>query len=284
MPDKPTLALLQRAGPGCSNCLQQKGVSLEQCYEVGLARRSQKGRYYDTFRNRIIFPIQDERQRVVGFGGRLLDGEGPKYLNTPKTRFYDKSRALYGIDRARVAIQRAKEAVLVEGYFDVLALRQAGFEHTVATCGTALTIEHVRRIRALTKNVLVVTDADRAGAVAAEKALPMFLEVGAIPWRVPLAGAKDPDELIQRDGPEAMKAVLQDKVPLVEWVVEQKLRRGGGMMGREALIEEMLPLLSLLPPHGVNLIAARLGHEESILKRVVEYRAKSKHPQKSSRG
>ena len=253
------------------DAMHRKGFSAEQCCQAGLARENSRGNHYDTFRNRLLFPISDERGRVIGFGGRLIDGEGPKYINTPETKFYEKSKVLYGIDQAVRAIQRADQVLIVEGYFDVLALQQAGFPHTVATCGTALTTDHLQRIRRLTSNVLVVTDADDAGAAAAEKMLPLFLQANVIPWRVSLPGAKDPDELIKQQGPEAMVAAIEAKVPLVDWVVERKMAHGGGILGRQALIEEMVPLLALLPPQAVSRFAGRLGHEASILKLVNEY-------------
>ncbi|MBT3223123.1 MAG: DNA primase, partial [Proteobacteria bacterium] len=253
------------------DAMQRKGFSIEQCCQAGLARENKRGNHYDTFRNRLLFPIRDERSRVIGFGGRLIDGEGPKYINTPETKFYEKSKVLYGLDTAVRAIQRAAEVLIVEGYFDVLAMQQAGFPQTVATCGTALTMDHLQRIRRLTNNVLVVTDADEAGAAAAEKMLPLFLHAKVIPWRVSIPGAKDPDELVQQEGPEAMVAAIEAKVPLVDWVVERKMARGGGLMGRDALIEEMVPLLAMLPPQAVSRFAGRLGHEPSILKRVAEY-------------
>ena len=101
-----------------------------------------------------MIPIRDERGRIIAFGGRIMSGDGPKYINSPETRFYQKSHTLYGFDLARTAIQKADRVFVVEGYFDVLSMQQAGYLETVATCGTALTQEHLKRIRRMTRNVI----------------------------------------------------------------------------------------------------------------------------------
>ena len=121
--------------------LRAQGFDSRLAYDAGLAKERRQGDgYYDTFRNRIVFPIRDARGRTIGFGGRLIDGDGPKYLNSPETRLYEKSQVLYGLYEGRRAIQQRERVIVVEGYFDVLALQQAGFNEAVATCGTALTL------------------------------------------------------------------------------------------------------------------------------------------------
>ena len=167
--------------------LHEQGFSPELVAEAGLARKRNQGDgHYDAFRSRLIIPIRDERSRVIAFGGRILGGEGPKYINSPETRFYQKSHTLYGFDVARQAIQQRDRVFVVEGYFDVLSLQQAGYRETVATCGTALTIEHLQRIRRMTRNVFLLMDSDEAGARASERSLGLFLDAGLQPWLSPL--------------------------------------------------------------------------------------------------
>lgn len=257
------------------DALHNQGLSPALAIEAGLAKESRRegGNAYDAFRERVVFPIRDDRGRVIGFGGRILEGDGPKYLNSPETRLYQKSRVLYGLYEGRNAIQRADRAIVVEGYFDVLALRQAGFGEAVANCGTAITQQHFERIRTMTRNVILLLDADEAGSRAAEKALPMAIETGMHPFRLQLPGAKDPDELIREEGPEAMAQAMEHREPLVEWVVQRKLSAaataGGaiGAMSREAVVEELLPVLARLPDTAVSRLAGRLGVHEASLRR-----------------
>ncbi|HHO53718.1 MAG TPA: toprim domain-containing protein, partial [Deltaproteobacteria bacterium] len=153
-------------------------------------------------------------------------------------------RVLYGLDQARAAIGQRGRILIVEGYFDVLSLHQSGFGEAVATCGTALTPDHIERIRRLTRDVILLMDADEAGLRAAERALPAFVEVGIQPWRVSLPGAKDPDELLREEGGEALEAALAGRQPLFEWVIDRKLDSYGvSTMSRDRILEEVLPLL-----------------------------------------
>lgn len=257
--------------------LHGQGFTPKQLFDAGLAKERRQGNgYYDGFRDRVLFPIRDARGRVIGFGGRLIDGEGPKYLNSPETRLYEKSKVLYGLFEGRRAIQNKDRVIVVEGYFDVLALHQAGFQEAVATCGTALTHEHLERLRRLTGNVILLMDSDAAGSRAAEKALPMFLEAGLAPWRLMLPDAKDPDELIREHGAEAMEAAILRKEPLLEWVV----RRRRDAAGRDAVsidrvVEELLPVLVRVRSSAVSRVAGLLGVHESTLRRRVDTAART---------
>ncbi len=251
------------------------GYDAEQLEQVGLAKRSERGSAFDLLRERLIIPIRDERGRVVAFGGRILQSgsDAPKYINTPETPLYKKSSVLYGIEKARVASGRAKRMIVVEGYFDVLSMHRAGFEEAVATCGTSLTAQHLEKIRLLTREVLMIMDADKAGLDAAERTLPMFVEAGVQAWRVELpGGAKDPDELVRNEGPARMEQVLQEhREPLFEWVVKRRVEAAGSSaMGRERALEQVLPLLHRLrDPTLTSRVAVRLGiAEEVVLERI----------------
>lgn len=229
--------------------LHTRGVSPELAVRAGLAKRNDARRStYDIFRNRVIIPIPDHRDRPIAFGGRLLDGEGPKYINSPETDIYEKSNTLFGLSQARAAIQRKGRVVVVEGYFDVLSLAQAGFEETVATCGTALTQRHLEMLRPLTRTVIAQFDSDEAGQRAAERALPMFLDADIEPRHLDLLGAKDPDELIQSQGAEGFERALTTARPVIERVIERVAKRHGpSSAGRKQAVEEAIPILRKLP-------------------------------------
>lgn len=256
--------------------LQREGFPMELLADAGLAKARRQGSgFYDTFRDRITIPITDERGRLLAFGARLLEGDGPKYLNSPETELYSKSRVLFGLQHARQPIQRRDRALLVEGYFDVISLHQAGFPEAVATCGTALTQDHLEKLRRLTSQVVALFDADEAGSRAAEKSLPLFLQAGVLPFRLEVPGAKDPDELVREEGPGAMEAALGMRVPLLEWVIDRRLgKSGGGAAAREGLLDELVELLALTEgTEIVARVAARLKVREVVLQqRVAEAR------------
>lgn len=265
--------------------LHAEGFHPDRVREAGLVRDRQQGNgVYDAFRSRLMIPIFDDRNRVIAFGGRLLEGDGPKYINSPETALYQKSNTLYGSQIARAAIGRKSRALVVEGYFDVISLQQAGFDEAVATCGTALTKDHLERLRRLTGDIYLLLDADEAGQRAAERALPMFLEVGLYPWRVEIPGAKDPDELIQAEGAAAMEACLERRESMVEWLVRRRLHAYAEPsplgpqvlpMTRERALDDLLPLLAQLPESIIARVAARLGVPESqIHQRIRDARAR----------
>jgi DNA primase len=253
--------------------LHREGYEPEQLADAGLAKAREHGGHYDVLRERVVVPIRNEKGQVIAFGGRILEGDGPKYLNTPETRLYQKSHVLYGLDHARLHVQRKGRVVVVEGYFDVLSLHQAGFGEAVATCGTALTPEHLEKIRRLTRDVVLVMDADEAGLRAAERALPLFVEARIQPWRLNITNAKDPDELIREHGPDAFEDALAHKEPLFEWVVQRKLDGyGASAMSRERVLEEVLPMLvRLRDPLLVGQVARRLGLPEEVVKQQLRH-------------
>lgn len=257
--------------------LHGQGFAPNLAFDAGLAKERRQGDgYYDAFRDRVVFPIRDTRGRVIGFGGRIIEGDGPKYLNSPETRLYEKSKVLYGLHAARRAIQQKDRVIVVEGYFDVLALQQAGFEEAVATCGTALTPEHLDIMRRLTSQVVLLQDSDEAGSRAAERALPLFLSAGLSPWRLMLPDAKDPDELIREHGPEAMEQALTRREPLLEWVVRRRRDASGrDAVSLDRVIDELLPVLVQVRSSAVSRVAGLLGVHEAELRRRVESAART---------
>lgn len=200
-----------------------KWRSADDLVKAGVAIPSKKpgGKPYDRFRDRVLFPIHDVSGQVVGFGGRLL-GEGePKYLNTPETAAYHKSRILYGLRQGRARMRQEGTAIVVEGYMDVLALHQAGFEHAVATCGTALTADHARILKRFADEVVLVFDGDEAGLRAALRAFETVLPTGLRVRAAILPGAKDPDDIVRDEGAEAMGRLIANADDLVSFFWSQ---------------------------------------------------------------
>lgn len=181
--------------------LRKKGYSDEILKETGLVTIDEVRGGHDKFWNRAMFPIMDVHNRVIGFGGRVM-GEGePKYLNSPETKIFDKSRNLYGLNIARTT--RKNQLLLCEGYMDVIALHQAGFDNAVASLGTALTSGHASLLKRYTKEVYLTYDSDGAGVKAALRAIPILKEVGIVTKVINMRPYKDPDEFIKALGPDA---------------------------------------------------------------------------------
>ncbi len=182
---------------GLVGILRKKGFSDDELVKSGLAGQRTAGRgLYDSFRGRIMFTICDGQGRPIGFTGRVLDDSVPKYLNTPQTMLYDKSRAIYGLHLAKEAIRSSDEVVLVEGNMDVVASHQAGVKQVVAASGTALTLDQLKTLGRLTKNVKLAFDQDLAGLAATERAIELAQKLGLVLKVVVIKDAKDPDELI----------------------------------------------------------------------------------------
>jgi DNA primase len=233
--------------------LLQKGFSEEVLHKAGLIipRKGERG-YYDRFRNRLIFPIHNERGEVVAFGGRSLDESiEPKYMNSPETPVYQKSRVLYGLNLAKGKIREAGFAAVVEGYTDLTAAHMAGVTNAVATLGTALTRHHLRLLKRYTSKVVVIYDADSAGNEAAKRSLEIFLEEDLAGYRAALPDGHDPDSLIRRKGAEAFTGALKNSHGLMEFYMEQTAAewRGEGIEGKARAVAELMPLLAKISNH-----------------------------------
>lgn len=209
--------------------LRRSRISAEEAELAGLiARRPSGDGHYDRFRARVVFPILEPTGQVAGFGGRGLGGEPPKYLNTPETPVYKKSRALFGLPQALEAIRERGRVLVVEGYFDLLALHRAGLSEGVAPCGTAVTQAHARRIRRYATEVVLLFDGDVAGQAAAERALPILLAEGLRVRAAFLPLGEDPDTLVANSGIAALRACVESAVPLLDHLIERALKEGAG--------------------------------------------------------
>lgn len=207
--------------------LRAGGIGEQTMIDAGLARRGRGGRVYDYFRGRVMFPIHDLRGDPVGFGGRILTGEGAKYVNSPDSAVYNKSRLLYGLDRARSAIGRSGRSVVVEGYTDVIALHQAGIPEAVATCGTSLTDEHFDLLRRFADRVVLAFDADEAGAEAARRTseleAPVRLDLDMRVAVMPDGG--DPADIVQAGRVDEVVKAVDSARPLLQFRLEREVAR-----------------------------------------------------------
>ncbi len=219
---------------------------LEFGVQAGLVQRRTRGDgAYDVFRGRLMIPIRAADGRAVAFGGRLLLGDqGPKYLNSKESRLYHKSETLYALDRARDEIRRRKSVVLVEGYFDVMGLHQAGVTHAVALCSTALTPGHLGQLqRVEARELILLLDGDEAGRKAVERLAPALLAAGTSTRVALLPEGEDPDTFARSRGGEAVRALLEGAVPLSEHLFRTLLPEG-----RAATFERKMEALGRLRP------------------------------------
>jgi DNA primase len=238
------------------------GFSEAELYETGLAQRSkQNGQVYDRFRSRIMFPLADIRGRVLGFGARAMSEEQrPKYLNTSDNEIYHKGLHLYGSDLARAHATRAGEVILCEGYTDVIAFHQAGMRNAVGLMGTALTAEQVGELARMSQTVLLALDADSAGQEAMLKASTLAAKRKLELRVVPLPAGSDPADLIQRDGADAMKKIVEQAVAFVRFRVERALAAGDDSSpeGRDRIVEVLRPVFATLPPSAMRMELTRI--------------------------
>ena len=201
------------------HAMSGKGFSKSDLLEAGLAVSNKKGGIYDRFRDRVMFPIIDLRGDVIGFGGRVLGDATPKYLNSPDTPVFNKSRNLFALNLAKNT--KLGRIVLTEGYMDTISLYQAGFDCAVASLGTSLTADHAKLLSRFTKEVVICYDSDQAGVQAAERAIPLLEKTGLKVRVLRVTGAKDPDEYIKTYGPEAFGHLLDRSENFMEYSLDQ---------------------------------------------------------------
>lgn len=227
-------------------------IPLAAALQAGLVGEGQRG-HYDRLRGRVVFPIRDVRGDPVAFGGRALpDAQGrapdPKYLNTPESPLFRKREAFYGMPDALEAIRRAGRAVVVEGYFDRIALARAGVGEALATCGTALTEDHARQLRRRTGEVVLLFDGDAAGQRAVERSLALLLPEGLRVRAAELPAGDDPDTYLERRGAEALRELVDGASPALEGVTRRAVARGCATPWEKAdAVAAVVPLLVLVP-------------------------------------
>ncbi len=240
------LGFAERGGQLLVRRFEQQGFTPEQMEASGLVLRRQDGSgFYDRFRNRLIFPIQNESGKIIAFAGRALAaGDEPKYLNSPETPIYRKSAVLYNLHRAKDGIRKNDRSVLVEGYMDVIGVYSAGIREVVASCGTALTSLQVRALHRHSSNIVVNFDPDAAGASAAERSIQMLLEEDMRIRILDLDQALDPDEYVKQQGAAAYQQKLASAGGYFHWLADRtRARHGAEVEGQMAALKELLPAI-----------------------------------------
>src|SRR6516225_7247395 len=244
--------------------------------ESGLISRDQSGRLFDRFRRRFTFPIANESGKIVAFGCRALGDEQPKYLNSPETPIYSKSKVLYHMDRAKDAIRRQDFAILVEGYMDAIAVARAGISNVVASCGTSLAEPQIKLLGRFTKRVIVNYDPDPAGQAAAERSISLLLEQDfeVRVLALPAVGDKkaDPDLFIREKGPEAYIKALKDSPPYVDYLIDRARHMDlSSGEGKQRALNFLMPYVQKIPnrilrSEWATRIAQQLRIDEPVLR------------------
>lgn len=243
------LGLARESWDELLNFLRKKGVRDEIAAKAGLVRPRETGGFYDTFRNRVIFPIIDVSGRTTGFGGRTLGDDPAKYMNSPETPIFRKSHSVYGINLAGRKIAHAGKAVVVEGYTDVISLHMAGVENVVATLGTALTQDHIQLLGRYASTMVLCFDADSSGMTATLRNASQFEQAEADVRVVSLPSGSDPDEFIREQGNEAFVKALDGAVSLTQFRLSS-IADGHDWStedGRLAAVREIVPALLEIP-------------------------------------
>ncbi len=236
-----------RRWDGLLQHLREQRIAVEDATRAGLlASREQGDGHYDRFRGRLVFPIREAAGRLCGFGGRALGDDTPKYLNTPESPVYRKGRALFGLHLAIDAIRAAGRVIVVEGYFDLIALHRAGMPEGVAPCGTALTQEHARQLRRYTREVVLLFDGDDAGRRAAERALPVLLAEGMRVRAAWLPPGLDPDTLLARAGEAELRGCVTRAVPLLDYLIEERAGKAQHAWQKTDVARELAPALGAI--------------------------------------
>lgn len=249
--------------------LRSLGYNPSDMLAAGVVRRGEKG-YYDYFRNRVMTPIIDVRGNIIAFGGRVLDDSKPKYINTPDTLVYKKTNEVFGLNFAK---NSGKDSIILcEGYMDVIAMHQAGFDNAVAGCGTALTNEQVRLITRYAKNISLVYDNDEAGQKALSKAITMFSQVDASINIPTLSGGKDPDEIIKTQGRARFEAMLEGATNKIEFALTQARKKYNLVTTQEKsqFAAEAVKILYGASPVEQDLYLSRIAEELGIDKRSMQ--------------
>jgi DNA primase len=266
--------------------LQEKKVSLELAWELGLIFPKKREGWYDAFRGRILFPIFDLHQRIVGFGGRVIREGQPKYLNSPESSIYHKGEVLYGLHVAKRYATEKDCVIIVEGYFDLLTLYQYGLKHSVATLGTALTTQHIRTLKRYTKNLITIFDADQAGVQATLRSLPLFLEEEVVGKTIILPKGEDPDGFLRKGNLEDFWKRAERAVPLIDFFFERLMKTTDvkSIDGKVRVAKEGVALLGKIPDRirrdfYTKALAEKLDVKESFLYEML--RSSPKEPSKA---
>ncbi len=232
---------------GLISFFKNKGIGPDFLEKAGLVVRSEKDKgFYDRFRNRLIFPIFDIRNRVIGFGGRVLNEAQPKYINSPETLIYTKGKHLYGLNFSKSFVREKDYAVIVEGYLDLIIPFQCGIKNIVATLGTALTTHHIRLLKRFTRTVVMVFDSDKAGEEASLRGLDLLVSLDMNVRIAALPKGYDPDSFVRKQGKEAFENIIKSSKDLFDYKMNLLMNRFNkdGVRGKAAIATLMLPTIA----------------------------------------
>ena len=262
----------------------KKDHSEKTLHGAGLLSKNDKGRVYDKFRDRIMFPIRDRRGRCIAFGGRVIDQGEPKYLNSPETKVFHKGNTLYGLFEARRDSKKLTRIMVVDGYMDCVALAQYGISNVVATLGTAVTRDHLQQLMRVVKHIVICFDGDRAGRKAARRALDQSMHVLKDGMRVDfmfLPDGEDPDSLVQKIGTEAFLEKVDQAQPLSAYLLDV-LKEGNPGSSAESRTGMAIQARDILKPLGSGLLKQQLLNEVSDLTQTSMSELSSNEPAKTT--
>lgn len=224
--------------------LAKEGCSLKLAEQAGLIIPGKEGGFYDRFRGRLIFPIENVSGDIIAFGGRILGKGEPKYLNSPESPVYIKGKNLYGLNKAKEEIRKKGFVLIVEGYFDLISLWNAGIGNVVATLGTALTREHLDLLRRYTMDVVALFDPDEAGKKALDRSLELFLSAGMKARALILPGEYDPDDYVRKFGKDKMNALIALAQPLSDYYIENVLGAGRTFEDKKVMVKNAMEFIA----------------------------------------
>lgn len=250
--------------------IERSGVPLKLAEQAGLLIPGKEGKFYDRFRGRLIFPIENIFGEVVAFGGRILDKGEPKYLNSPESPVYIKGKNLYGLNKTKDEIRRNGFALIVEGYFDLISLVNAGVGNVVATLGTALTREHLELLRRYTVDIVALFDPDTAGRKALDRSLELFLEMRMKARVLILPGNCDPDDYIKKFGKDNLESLISRAQPLSDYYIENVIGGGKTFEDKREMIKTAMEFINKISDQKekalfIKRIAEKTGINEELL-------------------
>jgi len=256
------------------NYLRTKGINIKLIEKTGLIIAKEKGGFYDRFRNRLLIPICDVKNRIIAFGARSLDNSMPKYINSPETKIYTKGKSLFGLNLAKDSIKEKDYCIIVEGYFDVITPMQEGLTNIVASSGTALTPEQIKLLKRYTKNVVVVYDSDTAGQLATLRSLDLFLEEEMNVKVVNLPKGFDPDLFVKKFGIERFNKIVEASLDIFDYKLKvlTELYDISKINEKTKIAIEMLSMIKrikneILKAEYIKLLSERISiSEESLIK------------------
>jgi DNA primase len=253
-----------------TNHIEGSGIPLKLAEQAGLVISGKEGRFYDRFRSRLIFPIENIFGEVIAFGGRILDKGEPKYLNSPESPVYIKGKNLYGLNKTKDAIRGRDFALIVEGYFDLISLVNAGVSNVVATLGTALTREHLELLRRYTANVVALFDPDEAGKRAVDRSLELFLETRMKARVLILPDGLDPDDYVKKFGKDNLETLISRAQPLSDYYIENIIGGGKTFEDKREIIKTAMEFIEKISDKKekalfIKRVAEKTGVNEELL-------------------